>query len=337
MSENDSLLESKKIGFTYNPKDITLKDDAFHDSKSLFFTEWWYFDATLNDGYAAQINVRIASALKKTIFQIHLRFELFKDGIRIAYNKKVFKKDDFETSNEKPYIKLGGKEIINARIDKKTDNMIFDIFVDLNNTQANLQFEGITKGYKGKSGIPRGLKGKTKEGGWAVILPRAKVKGKIKINDKEINVTGIGYHDHNWDVKIPIILNYGWLWGKIYFKNSTVVWAKVFETQKIASPLCLISINENGYINIKPEDIQLIAKDFKIVEKKLLPHFLNLKAKNEKVDLNIKMKVLEIDFERVMGFMNYFRYHTKCSGQIKINKKEEKVDGNFIAEFLRFG
>ena len=335
--KNENLLDTSRIGFKYNPEDITIKDDAFHDSKSLFFTEWWYFDATLNDGYAVQMNVRIASALKKSIFLVYLRLELFKDGVRIKRHKKVCSIKNFYGSKEKPVIKIGGKEVITGLIDKKTGNMIFNISVDIEDTVVDLRFEGISKGYKGRSGIPRGKKGKTKEGGWAVILPRAIVTGKIILDDKELNVNGIGYHDHNYDVKLPVITNYGWFWGKIYFTNSTVVWAKVFETQKIASPLCIISKNNNGFISVKSENIQFIAKDFKKKYKKMLPHFLNLKVNNENVKLDIKMNVLEIDYEKTMGFMNYFRYHTNCSGFLKIDNVEEKVNGRFIAEFLRFG
>ena len=335
--KKNNLLDSKKIGFTYDTEDITLKDDAFHDSKSLMFTEWWYFDTVLSDGYAAQMNVRVASAFKKSIFLVYLRLELFKDGQRIFHNKKIFSKKKFFASKDEPLVKIGEKEVIKGTIDKKTGNWIFDVSVGLDDASANLRFEGITKGFKGRSGIPRGRKGKTKEGGWAVIIPRAKVSGKIKVKNEEIEVNGFGYHDHNWDMKLPVLTNYGWLWGKIYFDDITVVWAKVFETKDIASPICLISLDNNGYINVKPEDIKLVASDFRKIKGKMLPHFLNLNAINKQVSLNIDMDVLETDYESVMGLLNYFRFHTKCSGSIKIDNKEERVDGRFIAEFLRFG
>jgi hypothetical protein len=41
--------------FEFSPQDINLKDDAYHGSKGLQFTEWWYFDAALNDGYSIQL------------------------------------------------------------------------------------------------------------------------------------------------------------------------------------------------------------------------------------------------------------------------------------------
>jgi len=335
--ENKNLLNDTKIGFKYNAKDIILKDDAFQDSKSLMFTEWWYFDTTIKNGYAAQMNVRIASAFKKSIFIVYLRLELFKDGVRIFRNKKRYSLKDFYASKERPYVKLGKKEVIKGTIDKKTGNLIFDISADFNDHSIDLRFRGITKGFKGKSGIPKGKKGKTKEGGWAVILPKAEVNGKMKIKNKEIKVSGIGYHDHNWDVKIPIVINYGWLWGKIYLKNITVIWAKVFETKKIASPLCIICKDKNGYRNLKAENIKLTIKDFIEKEGKMIPKNLNLKLKEEEILLNIDIKVTNIDYEKVFGFSNYFRLHTKCKGFVNFENSKEKIDDTFISEFLRFG
>ena len=49
------------------------------------------------------------------------------------------------------------------------------------------------------------------------------------------------------------------------------------------------------------------------------------------------MKVLGIHHVRMMGIMNYWRYHVKCTGSITVDSEEETIDEVHMTEFLRFG
>ena len=58
---------------------MLLGDDAYHGHGLLPFTEWWYFDAMFDNGYSAQMSVRVISAFGKGyVFE---RLDLYKDGI----------------------------------------------------------------------------------------------------------------------------------------------------------------------------------------------------------------------------------------------------------------
>jgi len=329
--------KQKEKYFEFSPEDITLKDDAFHGSKAISFTEWWYFDTELDNGYSIQMHLRVGGLLKNSVVIFFQKFELYKDKKLLKSNRKIFLKKHVFASKEVPHVKINNKDVIKGYIDEKTGNWIYDINFKIEDISIILRYEGSGNGYKGTVGKPFNKKGTTKQGKWAVILPFAKVSGTLKIKNKEIKVNGFGYHDHNWDMRGTVITNYGWLWGKIYTRDHALVWAKVFKTKSISSNLLVISKKNKGYVNVKSDDIKFIIDEYKKEKNRLIPHHFNLKVKNEKISLDIDMKAEGVHHQKAMGFTNYYRYHMKCKGSVIIDFKEEEIDDILICEFLRFG
>jgi hypothetical protein len=325
--DNNIYRSKKKSTFLFSPRDISIEDDAYHGSKDSRFTEWWYFDAVLNNGYSVQMSVRVLSIMKNKLVLVPQRLDIYKDGKLLKHNKKRCPYRKFEPSKDKPLVKLYGKNAIEGRIDEKSGKLIYDLCFEIYDDYAKLRFEGITKGWKGKN-----------PGGdwWAVVLPRANVTGKIRVNNKEIEVKGTGYHDHNWGVKGSAMKNHGWFWGKINTENYSITWATIYKTRDYGQPLLVINEKKGGYINVKPENIDFIGKDLKQNNKKEIPHTFILKAKDKVIDLNFEMKVLDIHHVKMMLIMNYWRFHVLCNGYININSKKEKIKETHIAEFLRF-
>jgi len=318
----------KNSPFRFNTSDISIKDDAYHDSTAPRFTEWWYFDAVFDNGYSIQLNVRVLSIIKNKLVLIYKRTDIYKEGKLIKHHRKKYRLRDFDASKEIPYVKIAGKEVIKGYIDKKTGKLIYDLSFKFEDASADLHFKSCTKGWKGNN--PGG-------DGWAVILPRAEVKGKIKVNNEEIDVKGIGYHDHNWDVRYAAAKNnHGWFWGKIYSKNYTVTWATIYKNKDIGQPLLVVNENNKGYINFKPEEIKFIGDKLELQNKKMIPHHFILEADNGKAKLKFSMDAKEFHHDKVMVNYHYWRYHMMCNGTITIGNKTETVKGTQIAEFLRF-
>ena len=328
--KGDSYKNNKKCSFSFSPKDITIKDDAFHSSKSSRFTEWWYFDAVFDKGYSAQLSVRVLSIIKKRLVLIFQRLDIYKDGKLVKHSKIRHPLRKFDASKSKPRVKLDNKTVIEGKIDK-SGKMIYNLSFDMGEYGADLNFEGITKGFKGK--VPASPGGDW----WAVVLPRANVTGNLKIKNEKIKVKATGDHDHNWEVKGAAALkNLGWLWGKINTKKYTLTWATIFKNINIGQALLVINKKDGGYINVKREDITFIAKDLHLSNKKRIPNEIIIQAKNDKVYLNFNMKVLDIHHVKLMIIMNYWRFHLMCEGKIKIGSDEETIKSTQIAEFLRF-
>ena len=182
----------------FNPEDIELIDDAFHNYNDFNCVEWWYFDANLNDGYSIQIILYVFVFMNYK-FAI-TSYEIFKDGVLACNKEKFYLKNDFYVSIKNPIFIIDDKTIMRGYINESTGEWTYDLCLDMNDSSIDLQFVGQSKGFQGKLDI----------GSWAVILPNADVSGKIKVKNIELEVCGYGYHDHNWDMKIRVLINFGW-------------------------------------------------------------------------------------------------------------------------------
>lgn len=311
--------------FVFSPDEIKLKDDAFHDAKTSYYTEWWYFDAAFDNNYSAQMSVRIAKMLNLGF--VFKRLDIYKDGVILSHNQKLYLIQDFSTSKEKPLVYLDDFCVINGYIDNFTGNWVYDLSFQFDDASALLKFIGCTKGWKGQ------LHGND---WWGVSLPRAKTSGTLIINDKLINVTGIGYHDHNWEVTASTVINFGWYWGKIHTANYTITWAKIMRTKITGYPILVINKNHGEYLNIEPTQIQFIADNFSFENRHLIPHSFKLIADKKNISINVKMEVINIHHDRFFIFMNYWRYHINCQGFITVNSQTETIDTIQVAEFIRF-
>jgi hypothetical protein len=104
----------------------------------------------------------------------------------------------------------------------------------------------------------------------------------------------------------------------------------------IGSNLLIISKKNDGYINVKSDDIKLTVDNYKKEKGRSIPHHLNLFVNTENVSLNIDMKARGVHHSRAMGFVNYYRYHMDCKGFVTINSDKDTIDDILICEFMRF-
>ncbi len=311
--------------YIFSPQDIALKDDAYHGSKGLQFTEWWYFDAALNDGYSIQFSARIVSGLKLSF--LFVRFDVYKDGHLVTHKRKMYLLKDVQISKEKPFIKIGERTILQGSVDEKTGFLIYDISFALEDLIADLRFIGTTKGWKGKHEA---------DDWWAVALPRASVQGTVAFLKNSLTVHGSGYHDHNWNVKIFALKNIGWYWGKIYSDRIAITWANILRTTTKVHPLLVINLINNGYKNILPKQFQISDSDLGEENGQLIPHTFTLDAQTATINLHVAMKSRDIHHVKIFPLMDYWRYHVQCTGSITVDSSTEQINELFIAEFLKF-
>jgi len=309
--------------FIFSPEDIELKDDAFHGAKRLHFTEWWYFDCVFDNGYTLQVGIRVLSIINK--FIIFVRIDIYKDGVLESHEIKPYFYWDFFASKELPIVELKKKQVMEGHIDNSTGAWVYNLSLELDKSSVELCFIGWTKGWKGK----------TPGGNWAVILPKAEVFGTITLDNKKINVSGIGYHDHNWEITIFTTINFGWLWGKVNSNNYTITWTKVITTRFWGQLLLVINEKNGNYTNIEPEYINLKIKDIRIEKGMLVPYKFILSAHKKEITLNITMEVFDTHHIRMMGIINHCRYHMKCTGSITVGPNAELIDEIQIAEYIR--
>jgi hypothetical protein len=304
--------------------DIEFIDNAYHDPNGLYSYEWWYFDATLENGYSAQISIRCLSVLYRTIFFIGLN--LYNDGITLVNNQKIYINEEITVSLVEPLIKVDGKEIFKGYIDEETQDWIFLLNLEMDGIEIDFEFVGETQGWKG---LVPGI------GWWGVVLPKALVTGTLTIYGVELDVTGTGYHDHNWHITAIAGMNYGWYWGKINSESYSITWADVKMTRFTKTPFLTINKKDDSYINVPFEYVQIMQSDIRFDKGKLIPESFDIRVNYENISLHVHMKVFDTHHFRRLGFINYWRYHIRCEGYISIDGVIETIDEYNMAELLR--
>ena len=292
--------------FIFEPIDIELEDDAFHRSRGLHFNEWWYFDASFDNGFCVQISIRALNVLNRALFMTGIN--VYKDGdVVSSSNQRYFKNQIFASTTE-PLIQINGKEVMKGYIDENTGDWTYLLNLETKDISVDFTFVGTTKGWKG---LTPGI------GWWAVVLPRADVTGTLTMNGIEMDASGTGYHDHNWEVKATAGVNFGWYWGKIDTSTYTITWADVKMTRISEDPFIVINKKDGEYISIPSNSIKLVPNDLRFSNGKIIPNSFTLQINYKNIHLNVNMEVTGLHHFRRFGFINYWRYHMHCSGYIR--------------------
>jgi hypothetical protein len=330
------LLSSSTSGFAFSfsqnhiptdfsPENIVLKDDAFHGRGYLPFTEWWYFDAMFENGYSTQMSLlTVSMAGKGYVFE---RLDIHYNNALLVDKVTSYSFPDLNASSEVPFAQIDGKTILEGTQNLTTGYFDYDVSFEYPGYAALLHYSGDTQGWKGQQ-----ITGDC----WAVPCPRADVTGILLIDNQTIPVTGIGYHDHNWKITAKSILRFGWFWGKFDSANYTATWAALLPNRVIMNPILVINEKDDGYYNVPTDSIWLSVEDFHFDHLMRIPYSFTIATMTDTVFLLVNMTVINVDYKRDMGIIQYWRFHVKCSGVIFIDSHAEKVEGVFIAEHLRF-
>ena len=113
----------------------------------------------------------------------------------------------------------------------RQEGKVYKMSMHSRNIGCDLTFQGTVPGWKiGDGQIP--IDGGEIIQGWVIPCPRAKVEGKLFIKDKEIQVKGDGYHDHNWgNVALPSVLDH-WYWGRAHVGEYSLIFVEQIAAKK---------------------------------------------------------------------------------------------------------
>jgi len=203
-------------------------DDARHEFPADECFEWWYLDASFDNGYSfvtswQMENMKFRGAL--TPYRL-IEFAIYDPQGKKTSALPTFKADNYSASKKSCDVRMGNNHL-------RGDYPRYDIDFLEGDLGCKLSFENLTQGYKDP---PEGVKYFSRKPdryiGWAIAQPKAKVTGKLIVKGKEIPVNGVGYHDHNWgNCRIPDLYNF-WHWGRFLSTDYTFVYA-VGETSDI--------------------------------------------------------------------------------------------------------
>ncbi|MED0987737.1 lipocalin-like domain-containing protein [Bacillus paramycoides] len=254
---NDSE-DYNKIGITH---EIKPWEDGIRTTGDSGTYEWWYFDAHLEDGSTLVIvfmtKPYISPELPLTP-QVNIVLDR-PNGTKI--NRLIsLPAEEFEASTNNTNVRIGKNSFVG-------NLKHFDIHVEAEDIIADIRLDNIVPAWRPGSGYMYFGDQDEHYFAWLPSTPKGKVSGTITINGTEENVSGIGYHDHNWgNISMGKVMHH-WYWGRAEIGEYTVVSSYIY------------SEKQYGYHNFP---IFMIAKGEQIIGDD--PRYLKFTEKDEVID-----------------------------------------------------
>ena len=318
----------KKDGIIRNFKP---ENDGLHiDMNKRGNFEWWYFDARLDNGYMA---VGFFRAKHERTGKTGVEITIYKpngDKIQKIFDYKhsdlIATKDNANVQIGKNYIKV---DYSNERFPE------YEIFLDEDDLGMHLIFNPIVPGWMPGEGFTDF--GKMGQFGWAIAIPRADVKGKIKVENQEIEVKGIGYHDHNWiTFNLVRVVDY-WYWGRIYSDNFTCIYAYIKCNKKMDNyPINILMVAKGQDVIHSTGEFELIDKEFVYNEKagnKYPKSLTFILSEKQTISLNVQ-KIIDAD-NLLFELSPVFRFLAK--NVLRIKPGYFRLKSEYLIDFLYKG
>jgi hypothetical protein len=200
---------------------VTEQDNALHPSDSKWAFEHWYFDAHLDTGHVvvAFLQKRRPEEPPGSRPVVEL-IVYYPDGTRRQVTQH-HPKGDFSASAERCEVRIGESH---AHSDYSGELPVHQVHAVEEDLVFDLTFTNETPSWMPGSGLSH-LGANTF--GWVVPGPRARVTGAVTIDGERLEVTGRGYHDHNWGVgNMPRVIE-RWHWGRLYTDDFSLLYATV--------------------------------------------------------------------------------------------------------------
>ena len=269
-------------------------DDGAHPSPEPAYFEWWYYDATFEDGTSATVALYAAQMFVGDRHPAVLVNLLDPGGLgQSAY--QAFGPEA---------LKLGAPgeiSIAGSSASPLPDGSVRVTAVGQNAQgvplSVDLTFTPTMPGFKHGTGEVR-FDDKVALG-WVVPMPRAKVSGKVSVGGVERPVQGAGYHDHNWgELNLLDTMGY-WYWGRLTSPDTTVVYASVHFREKFGlPPMRMIAVGDAEHLRSveSPSQFEPQKEAFLEAANRDIPSGLAIRAPSTEVRLD-GLKTLEaIDF-----------------------------------------
>lgn len=195
-------------------------EDGRRDFSTIGACEWWYFDGIVNNGITVALSFHTRSPLS---MDREGDCPLISISIEFPNGKKYAKyidcsSDEAIFSTEQCGVKLGKHEISGDLHEYKIHiNPVDGYGVDLLLHSESSPWRPDT-GYF--------VFGDDEEQffTWLCVVPRGHMEGTLIVDNEEIAVSGVGYHDHQWTnhPRSNTLWNH-WTWGRLHYEDYTLL------------------------------------------------------------------------------------------------------------------
>jgi hypothetical protein len=198
-------------------KEISIREDGRRTPASAGAFEWWYFDGLLDDG-----TVVVVWFGDNWFYGSHKRavnIELTPPGKPTRRILRTFDESG-SFSSDRADIRIGPHRFTG-------DLNTYSIHVDPAETGGvgcDLILRRRVASYRPATGY---IKAGDKFFAWLVAVPEGAITGTLTADGVTRQVTGSGYHDHNWGNVSPAKLFDNWWWGRGRSEGHTIIASEI--------------------------------------------------------------------------------------------------------------
>jgi len=194
--------------FGLDPTTIALWEDGARTDGRPGTYEWWYFDAHLDDGAKVVVvfqNKDIVNPNRPLAPLLRVSLDL-PDG-RSFEKLLSLPAGAWAAATDRADVRLGENRFVG-------DLHTYRITATVEEVSVDLTLTGRIRPWRPATGhLLFGANGEL-EFGWLPAVPQGAVTGTYSVGDATTQVTGVGYHDHNWgNVGLPRIIH-DWYWAR---------------------------------------------------------------------------------------------------------------------------
>jgi hypothetical protein len=197
------------------------EEDGDHYSHEQDFFEWWYFDATFDNGY------RLVAILHSSLFNavdhkptIDLRITPPSGPSVVAIGR--YDRSDYQATDSHCDVRIASCHAV------LEERQRYRLSLHQGDLQADLVYETSLPGWRPGTGYLFADQSSGHFFKWVVPLPYAHVAGTLSVQGERMWVTGYGYHDHNWgNFRLGEAFDH-WYWGRILSHAQKPGWSIVF-------------------------------------------------------------------------------------------------------------
>lgn len=181
--------------------------------------EWWYLDASLDDG-SSMVIAFFTKDVKGGLLGKHIKplatFELDLPSGEHIDERIELAAADFSAAKDRCDVRIGNCTF-------KGDLNTYEIVYQGKKVQATVKLTGTVSPWRPETGMTEYGDNNECFFAWFPSVPEGRLEADVRVGGKVMHFTGKGYHDHNWgNVAMMKLLNH-WYWGRAKIGPYTVI------------------------------------------------------------------------------------------------------------------
>ncbi|MGP4017530.1 lipocalin-like domain-containing protein [Saccharopolyspora sp. 5N708] len=233
--------EYRRIGIS--PDSIAQWEDGARTDGRRGTYEWWYFDAHLDNG-ATLVVVFMSKDLStpgkplSPVIRLNLdlpdgrKFQIIQDFPAASYSARTDRAD----------VRIGDNVFAG-------DLSHYEIRAEVGGVKVDVTLTAEIRPWRPHTGYLLFGEKQDLEFSWLPSVPQGTVRGSYEIDDVRTDVSGIGYHDHNWGNVGMMSIIHDWYWARGQAGPYSVIASYVTSHEKYGyTPIPIFMLAREGEI-----------------------------------------------------------------------------------------